>query len=1074
MLLRIIDISEQQETKDQVEVIFTAPDQTTIKFRSGYFPSFYTNNFSNLKSWYFEKYQLDSPKDDQNFVSKYIRLGQNMGDQLLGDDSEIYKIVKIIEENGYQNLSVTIESENFNFFKEQWETIVLPESKYILSSTVKGFFRSHLQKDNVSILSKIENYKEKIDDNVQLKVLNIVIGEKSKESFMNDGFVDSLLYNNLYDYESLYFENAKTFRIALEKIGFTADIIVFNGDIASDDAHEIVNEKCVAQTDVVELIKCTEAEFIIINSSFFSVDDEIFDRELGLAKLAMHIIEETNKAVLGFSNSSQYWVYSYCIKLVLEKLASGLSLGQSIIEVRKALQKKQEYDNLSITPIPFQPWSILQFYGINNSVFVSTPHSKVNIHDSDRFKIVRSKLHGFINEYLPINNFPPAENSFPSAITNAQKFKSLSIVAPQGYGKSQLAHDTTLFLIYKGFEKGFRFDFSKDSYTSSTMLEMIAQTIGQPSDDKDKIYEGLEKLKSIFVFENIDSTNITSINDLIEKLTDDNIYIFTMCKCQDLSLNLKPYILHLPELPTVNKLALGAQTFRIFLQDKIPDNIEENYQKFISSLSVPFLIKKLTPILLKINDEEIKEEAYEKFGKSEPNNCINDFYLWGFSKLSETARKLFIALKDVKGVYLEILNSTLFSGQEFQPAIQFFELLGNKDTDYSKCLEELEMFDFLTRHPYGRTINESSLIFLKENVALIDAPSDQKFSTSVSLIICESARRVIFHLNKNQNQAISFNLLANRGLLAAHMEKLWYAEEWDQFDKTLSSVEHFLKQNGIVDEIAKWAYHLLKKQRGNNSGLVKNSDLSASHLKLIIQALAAENYKDESVFSDSAQKCEDWLNSDRINQSEYLELNLYCLKFLEKYFLLEKNYTKLIKVSESMLDFFLEKKMDQFSISTIKMIIHCFTELRDFDQCEKYELLLLNSILKNEDIPAFVCQQVQLGIVSGRISRGNGDLALSLLNTIEETGINNPNLMAPISLLKADIAYLKNNFYEACKIYAVTLDKLYSQHQDVTQLEFIADKLRGIKKEIGEEEFNKVLNEQNVSSINSLIEPGYH
>jgi hypothetical protein len=241
---------------------------------------------------------------------------------------------------------------------------------------------------------------------------------------------------------------------------------------------------------------------------------------------------------------------------------------------------------------------------------------------------------------------------------------------------------------------------------------------------------------------------------------------------------------------------------------------------------------------------------------------------------------------------------------------------------------------------------------------------------------------------------------------------------------------------------------------------------------LAIHALTEKNVNDESAFSDIVSISYDWLiNENKITQTEYLELDILCLKFLEKFFLLEKSYLKLIKVSEVMLNIFIENKLDQFSISTAKMIIHCFTELKDFSQCEKYELLLLDSILTNKDIPSFVSQQIQLGVVSSRISRGDGDLALSLLNKIEDAGDNNPNMLIPISLLKADIAYLKNNLHHACREYSAILDNLYSKNQDTKQLEFIIEKLKLIQKEIGEEEFDKILDEQNVSSLRDLLEP---
>jgi hypothetical protein len=1082
MLLRIVDISEQQETKNYVEVIFLSDDNDVITYKSEYFPSFYTKNFSNLKDWYFEKYQLDPSKNDQNFVYKYINLGQNMGDQFLGDDSEIYKIIKVIEENQYQNLFVTVESTNPTFFKEQWEAIVLPDSKYTLSSTVKGFFRTYQQQNSTSILNKIEVDETKnIVNDSKLKVLNIFVEisefKQDHESYAYDIFIDSLCYNNLIDYESLYFESAEKFKKSIKNISFIPDIIIFNGGIACEDFQNNFKEMHVTTTDIIELIKFTNPIFFTINSFFYSPQDGILDRELNLAKLAKYIIEETDKTVLGFSNSTPFWVYSDCIKLIIEKIASGLSLGQSVVEARKSIQKKQEYNEISITPIPFQPWGILQLYGINNSRLVQTPRVKVDINDSDQFKTIKSKLHGFNSEQFPPNSVAIIDHYFPRAITNLQQYKNLLIIAPQGYGKSHLAHKIAIFMIYKGFDKGFRFDFSRHAYTSSTMLEMIAPMVGQLADESNKTYEALVGLKSLFVFENIDSinmqSNIESISNFIENLKgDNNSFIFTTCKDEPLSFNPHIHKLYLSILPAISKRILGARTFQSLLQEKILENADEIYSEFTSITSIPFLLKKIPPLLINSTFSHLKDELYKEFGAHGLDNCKDIFYSWGFSKLNEVTRNLFLTLKNIKGIYLEILNSTLSSGQGFQPAAQFLELLGNPEADYSKCLDELEAFDFITRHPYGRTINEESLVFLDASEILTNNALTQKISTLTSVILCESVRRVIAHLSKNQNQIISFNFLTNRGLFATHMEALWHAQEYHQFDKTLISMDSFLKQNGIHEEIPEWSYHLLKYKINKELDLKGDSEFSIVYLKLVIYALTDKNFTDKAVFQKIVKQCYDWLVSkEYIEHVDFLQLNLYCLKILEKYYLLEKSYKSLIEISEIMLDIFVSNKMDQFSISTLKMIIYCFTELKDFSQCEKHESLLLESLLQNEDMPEFVRQQVQMSLVSGRVLRGDSDLASSLLDKIEEAYKENKNMENPINLLKGDIAYLKNNLKEACQIYSITLSRLYSQHQDIKQFEFIIEKLRKIQMELGESEFNKILNDQNIPFLIDLIDP---
>ena len=73
---------------------------------------------------------------------KLIQYGQALADSLQGEDLKLYKIAHSIEQSGYQNLDVKIVSSNRRFQAIPWETLILPESSYVLSTVCRSFERA--------------------------------------------------------------------------------------------------------------------------------------------------------------------------------------------------------------------------------------------------------------------------------------------------------------------------------------------------------------------------------------------------------------------------------------------------------------------------------------------------------------------------------------------------------------------------------------------------------------------------------------------------------------------------------------------------------------------------------------------------------------------------------------------------------------------------------------------------------------------------------------------------------------------------------------------------------------------
>lgn len=118
MHLRVVDKSDNEAVDDLVEVELTS-SEGRWSHCAEYFPSELTANFCKLLSWYFGDYERDreqTTQSDKSTIDKYIRLGRRMGDNLLGEDHELIKLTEMIEDAGFEQLQVSLESERVEVF----------------------------------------------------------------------------------------------------------------------------------------------------------------------------------------------------------------------------------------------------------------------------------------------------------------------------------------------------------------------------------------------------------------------------------------------------------------------------------------------------------------------------------------------------------------------------------------------------------------------------------------------------------------------------------------------------------------------------------------------------------------------------------------------------------------------------------------------------------------------------------------------------------------------------------------------------------------------------------------------
>lgn len=151
MLLQIIDNQTSNPKNSSIQIILENEDKSeTENFVTECYSSPFSVNFRKTLANYFRNFLLkeSNTAEFSGVVEKLINFGHHLGDELLGEDHQLLKFTENIEQEGYQKLNVRIESERIAFFKEIWETMILPESKYLLSTVVKSFSRQFTQKNS--------------------------------------------------------------------------------------------------------------------------------------------------------------------------------------------------------------------------------------------------------------------------------------------------------------------------------------------------------------------------------------------------------------------------------------------------------------------------------------------------------------------------------------------------------------------------------------------------------------------------------------------------------------------------------------------------------------------------------------------------------------------------------------------------------------------------------------------------------------------------------------------------------------------------------------------------------------
>ncbi len=1074
MLLKIVDLIDSDPDNRHIQISFES-DKENISFTSEYLSSPFTRNFSKTLSWYFNAYLNETPWEtgDKDVVNKLISLGNQMGDKLLGEDHELMKVSDIIKETGIDQLLVQIKSSRLDFFLEQWEALILPESPYILSTVCKGFERFFNAPDPAGNTELEAEKHYELDKTSPLKILHVNAHWPNGSTTQGQTFataVELQQYEGAIDCEIWSLRDWEALAARILDRDNPIHILHYNGPL-SEVAGEpgiVMEDVSIPFSELAAHLNRVDIPLLVVEAtantgSLTPVDEAPLEQTL--AKLSSASLQRGVCAVIGLSQVTDPHTSKTCLNEVYHCIAKGMTVTQAVVEARKSLQRHSQSELFHAAPVPFQCWSLLRYYSRGGELHLFTaPQPRTELQESQRYAETRKRLYGFHADYLPPNLDSGGDGIFPELLTLMPPITSagehpIAITGPSGSGKTRLLHRLGWHLIGQRFQYGFYFNYSDTHYTKADILEMIGPVIARAdNDDSDKnlqdqppqttpaetpkpehTLKNLENLPSFFALDNFpssdrDSPDTDELLQFLKILASGGHVVVLAAKDSGPNLNspgnnadIQP--LAIPPLPLQELQVLGAETLRKF---KITEaDQSESYRELLTFFGGnPLLAQNLLPALSRESADKLLPQLQDFFTVEAKEDPIETAYTWQWQQLPRIWKRWLIALSEHPGTLLEMISMVCDAPERSGPALRLFELFEGEKTDkFADAITAFEIAGFVQSNPHGRILNPRSLSFI-QRIRQSDNPladdlfteQGQTISLQVSLLICESLRRLLVHIDNSPNPTISQHLLLNRRTWAQQLEQLWSNGEHRAFLETLNHLSAFLQQNQLAPELSAWCLELLLRSPALDAIQDNQVAYMVAWLRLASSALSTPEAGQQPLFSQAADLWRNWLEQQIPGSAEQPNPCLHnCCKYLQQYYRIQQDWAALRRVCTTALNEYTAFEIWPAVVQELFSLAESSFKLNENDTGIGYEQQILDQ-LPFDQLPQGYKSQLMIRLISNRISRTATVLAQELLDQLRAEP-EAEKLASLTDMLQADIYFQSERVEAAAELYEKILSE---------------------------------------------------
>ena len=1089
MLLRIIDKPGSENEGDSLEVVFSDATESQ-SLTCQYFPFLESAELGHSFGDCFKRHNEASttPENVNALADEMFSLGEKMGQRIFGDEIKMRGLKQCIDNDDLNQLEVRFESSRLGFFDELWEVLVLPGCQTSLSLLAGGFVRCFTGNNIVSHETELEL---ELSKTLPLTLLHIISHFENHTSNCFVTNTELLCLDGAINYEIWPLVNWSDLEERLSSDESPIHIVYFEGLIeikedkpnivfASDDSNAAGHE----HLSVEEFVRCLSQN----NSTLFSANVHSWtqnghelDANTCLAWLAKITAENGLPGLLGLAGFGDALTKTACFNLVYKNIAGGLSVSQAVTEAGKQLGR-HDSQVPGAADLMSQSYMQFRYYENKHTLFFAEPQQLSDLQETESYLSIRQRLHGFRSEYLPPYIYSAGDGAFVKALQLSLGSPSLLITAKEGLGKTHLCHQLAFHLLQSRFSHAFFFDYENFCYQSSDMLEMIAPVLSL--NDKSQVLEELSDKPSFFVLDNFayaediepverDENSTAELLEFLNELKKRGHFIVVTdkdgdCgeKLLDVTAELSMSVLTAMEQDSLFQQAIAKNRVKELKKD-------DDYYTLLSTLGGnPFLTVKLAPMLLKYSTKDLLTQLNEQFFKLDVSDEVERFYLWQWNRMDSIWKRWLLLLYELPEVLLEMLGVACDTPDRSDAVNNLFLLLGDEEAKFSEGLQVIDRAGFVLSYPHGKVIHPRCLSFLQKQLAddELFAEHLSKLNVLLSQVLCEGLRKLIVYTQKQPNQIITQNLLANRGIWARHLEQLWFSDTYSDFIGTLSHLENLLNQNKLGPELLAWSKALLEQ-----SGEMQQVDESKLEYTVAWLKLASNTILFENSTNATLQHAEvmwmQWLNSLNSEQvPEKSALLFHVLQFLELYYRSNQDWSGLKKMAEVSSREYRNHQVWPRLVPHLGLLAECCFKLGDDEHGLLYENELLNDI-PFDDFPPGFKSQLLIKVIHNRISRTDIPGAQELLDLLKDSP-ESENMDMLLDTLQADIFYSDEKKEDAAILYC-QIWKLAAEKSDAVNTDYIRQQFARLKEELGEQLLMQIFEQhsgEKAEALNKILD----
>lgn len=1089
MLLRIIDKPTASAESDLVEVQFTH-DAYQKSYTADYFPSPFSNGLKNSLSWYFSDYLLqpEGSHADRDVVTKVLQLGQQMADNLLGEDHQLMAIAEQISDAGINDLQVELVSSRLAFFEELWESVILPESSFMLSGAAASFTRRF----EPSLTNDVLQFEHSVEKPVECLTLfdecADVLPELHQMHIESFGFHQVLKHH----FSSISQVSHLPATASVGVVHLTSSIQFL------EDGSFVFKNGDMAESQLLSLFTRWHTQLVIVSSDFYSADEQKLDASIGLAWLAQRLLSAGMKNVIGLSQYADSWVVQQNVSAVLQALVQGVSVSRAVVEARKSLQRNTQSQVFTSQGVAFQSWSLLQHYQTQDVRFISQGIEVEAAEQSALYNELRRSMHGFVSEHIFPTAFPVTDANLSRVIPLLQRHAKCLLKGASGSGKTYALHQVATWYLatylqnnpdkipeqsldLTGAEQApkalpetqaFYFDFSQHSYSEKDLTDMIAPTVGiDPRSESMSMQAVWDKLKgtdSLLVFDNVCQAD-EKLLGLIDSLVALELKIVLASSDQfanDLDFNTV-------ELRPLRKDAMRTLVAHQLRLSGLSQSIDLEVLKLIDACrGNPFLVVSLAKQLRNKTDKEQSGKSAQALVKQVTENIdwsnsdtplVQQYLQWQWHKLPAVSQAWLGLLSEIPDVLLEMFG--IVAGRSTPDFVELVKTLNagaepdESQLDFGQCLQQFVAAGFATRYPHGRMLRKSTLSFVRrmsqEHTVLVERKDE--LTVSLAKVIAASLLKLLPQIQRKPDQQIVQTLLAHRDIWARQLEVLWAAEQYGYFLGLTQQLTAFLNGYQLGQEMTAWSAKLLLAkqikhiqfdtiQRVDDAfSNVNQSDERKARLsmeRLVAQATlanqAAEQLGEQAIITDVEVKALSTVFEKMAlaweealarfidpSEQKWAVLAQHGLQMLVNWYRRAKDWQKLYSAAKTCQQIYQQYEAWPRVITATQQMLEACVYLKDASGIADAEKLILRDVPYDKFPPGTFLQNA-MQIVIGRVGRKEDSTAQALVDELKALPDSKP-LSALLDAVQADIHLLRDEFSDALKLLFMQWDELVKQ-----------------------------------------------